>query len=403
MLPICWGPDVKSISVENLANSTTGRFLIIAGYADSLAIFRSDLISAVAARNWGVHAAAPAVGESTVVMELLGRVGGLGHNISAQRAGTNPLADLWLTWKLFVLMRRIKPEIVLGYTVKPVIYGTIAGWLARVPHRFAMVTGLGYAFTDSRRGWLLSLIQYLYRFALKRCECVFFQNPDDRDLFQELRIVPAHVRTAVVNGSGVDVSRFSPEPVPQGPTSFLMICRLLGDKGVREYVAAAERIRVRHPEVRFGLAGWIDENPDAIRQRELDEWIERGAIEYLGRLEDVRPAVRACTVYVLPSYREGTPRTILEAMAMGRAIITTDAPGCRETVIDGKNGYLVPPRSVDALVEAMEKCIDDRSLTESMGRVSREIAESKYDVHKVNAVMLREMGMVEQSSGNGWF
>lgn len=378
------------------------RCLIIAGFADSLVLFRGDLLTGMSAHGWRVHAAAPAVGKSNAVRELLERIDGVSHDIPAQRVGTNPFADLWLTWRLFLLMRRIKPEIVLGYTIKPVIYGTIAGWLARVPHRFALVTGLGYAFTGSRRSWLSILIQHLYRFALRRSKCVFFQNPDDRDLFQELGIVPVHVRTIVVNGSGVDVSQFSPEPVPQGPASFLMICRLLGDKGVREYVAAAERIRVSHPEIRFGLAGWIDENPDAIRQSELDEWIERGVIEYLGRLEDVRPAVGACTVYVLPSYyREGTPRTILEAMAIGRAIITTDAPGCRETVVDGKNGYLVPPRSVDALVVAMEKFIDDRSLAESMGQVSREIAESKYDVHKVNAVMLREMGMVEQSSGNG--
>lgn len=379
------------------------RCLIVAGFADSMVMFRGDLLTAISVHGWRVHAAAPAVDGSNSVRELLERIGGVSHDIPAQRAGTNPLADLWLIWKLFVLMRRVKPEVLLGYTIKPVIYGTIAGWLARVPHRFALVTGLGYAFADSRRGWLPALIQHLYRFALRRSECVFFQNPDDQELFRELGIVPAHVRTVVVNGSGVDVSRFSPEPVPQGQASFLMICRLLGDKGVREYVAAAERIRASHPEVRFVLAGWIDENPDAIKQQELDEWIERGVVEYLGRLTDVRPAVGACTVYVLPSYREGTPRTILEAMAMGRAIITTDAPGCRETVVDGRNGYLVPPRSVDALVVAMERFVDDRSLAESMGQVSREIAESKYDVHKVNAVMLREMGMIEQAATNEQF
>lgn len=375
------------------------RCLIIAGYADSLAVFRGDLLAAMATRGWQVHAAAPALHESRAACDLLERIGGVGHDIPAQRAGTNPLADLWLTWKLFVLMRRIKPQVVLGYTIKPVIYGTIAGWMARVPRRFALVTGLGYAFSGGRRGWLPGLIQRLYRFALKRSGGVFFQNPDDQALFQELGVVPSHVRSVVVNGSGVDLSRFSPVPVPQGPASFLLLCRLLGDKGVREYVVAAERIRANHPEVRFRIGGWIDENPDAITQAELDGWMARGLIDYLGRLEDVRPAVGACAVYVLPSYREGTPRTVLEAMAMGRAIITTDAPGCRETVVEGKNGFLVLPRSVNALVTTMEKFVADPTLAESMGQASREIAETKYDVHEVNAAMLREMGMMESNLG----
>jgi glycosyltransferase involved in cell wall biosynthesis len=235
----------------------------------------------------------------------------------------------------------------------------------------------------------------MYRFALRRSECVFFQNPDDRNLFLELGIVPEQACTVVVNGSGVDVSRFALMPVPRGPVCFLMICRLLGDKGVREYAAAAERVRVAHPEARFYLAGWIDENPDSIEQRELDEWVKRGVIEFLGKLDDVRPAIERCAVYVLPSYREGTPRTVLEAMSMGRAIITTDAPGCRETVVDGQNGFLIAPRSVDALVASMERFIEDPELAVRMGGVSRKIAESKYDVHKVNEVMMRGMGIAE--------
>ena len=139
--------------------------------------------------------------------------------------------------------------------------------------------------------------------------------------------------------------------------------------------------------------GWIDENPDAIRQMELESWVTSGVIDFLGKLEDVRPAIENCSVYVLPSYREGTPRTVLEAMAMGRPIITTDAPGCRETVIDGDNGFLIPVKSVDALVEAMERFILDSGLAVSMGKRSREIAVERYDVHKVNAFMLSEMGI----------
>ncbi|MFA7488539.1 MAG: glycosyltransferase, partial [Lysobacteraceae bacterium] len=185
---------------------------------------------------------------------------------------------------------------------------------------------------------------------------------------------------------------------PASP-GFLMIARLLGDKGVREYAEAARRIRVDHPQAIFRLVGWIDANPDTISQAELDAWVDAGVIEFLGKLPDVRAAIAEAAVYVLPSYyREGTPRTILEAMAMGRAVITTDAPGCRETVVEGENGFLVPPKSVDALVDAMRKFITDPSLAQRMGARSRQIAEDKYDVRKVNAVMLREMGIgqVEQ-------
>ncbi len=176
-------------------------------------------------------------------------------------------------------------------------------------------------------------------------------------------------------------------------TTFLLIARLLGDKGVREYVEAVRRIKARYPDVVFRLVGWIDENPNAIREQELNDWVSEGVVEYLGRLSDVRPAIADCTVYVLPSYREGTPRTVLEAMAMGRPIITTDAPGCRETVVDGENGFLVPVKAVDELVSAMEKFVLFPGLVEKMGRRSREIAEAKYDVNAVNAVMLREMGI----------
>ena len=197
----------------------------------------------------------------------------------------------------------------------------------------------------------------------------------------------------MVNGSGVDLDEFGPEPPPAAGNCFLIICRFLGNKGVREYAQAAHRVRLRHPNAVFCLAGWIDDNPDAIAESELDAWVQSGDIEYLGRLEDVKPALRECSVYVLPSYREGTPRTVLEAMAIGRPVITTDAPGCRETVTDGENGFLVPVKSVGALVEAMQRFIDNPDLAAEMGKRSREIAEEKYDVHKVNKVMLRDMGI----------
>lgn len=289
-------------------------------------------------------------------------------------------------------MIRIKPQAVLGYTVKPVIYGLLAAQLAGVPRRYALITGLGYSFQGEGKRWRTqALVQQLYTLALSKVNMIFFQNPDDAALFKQRGILRDDAPTCVVNGSGVDTTEFSMVDIPKGPPSFLLIARLLGDKGVREYVQAAAQIRINNPEVRFAIAGWIDENPDAIKQQELDAWIASGTVHYLGRLSDVKPAIAASSVYVLPSYREGTPRTVLEAMAMGRAIITTDAPGCRETVVDGINGMLVTVKSVKALVSAMQAFVDQPDLTVQMGRKSRELAVAKYDVRQVNAIMLSAM------------
>jgi len=181
-------------------------------------------------------------------------------------------------------------------------------------------------------------------------------------------------------------------PLPEN-TSFLLIARLLGDKGVREYANAARKVKLQYPQVSFKLVGWIDDNPDAIGQHELDEWVNSGTLEFLGKLADVRPAIASSNVYVLPSYREGTPRTVLEAMAMGRPVITTDVPGCRETVVDGDNGFLVSVQAVDELASAMVQFIEEPQLAARMGERSRLIAEEKYDVHKVNEIMLSGMGI----------
>ena len=370
------------------------KFLLIASLAESLINFRGPLIAALQARGLQVHVAAPDLPKGDPIREQLQARGVVVHSVPLRRTGTNPVADAQTLWALWRLMRRVRPELVLAYPVKPVIYGARAAWLAGVPQRFALITGLGYSFQQQGQGSALqAMVQQLYALALARVRCVFFQNPDDQALFLQRALVAPGARTCVVNGSGVDVAAFSVAPLPPEAPSFLLIARLLGDKGLREYVQAARRIRAVHPGVRCALVGWIDFNPDAISQAELDSWVNEGSVEFLGRLSDVRPAIADCSVYVLPSYREGTPRTVLEAMAMGRAIITTDAPGCRETVVDGDNGFLVSVKSVDALEQAMLKFIEAPTLAARMGTRSRQIAEEKYDVHKVNAVMLREMGI----------
>ncbi|MCA4780527.1 glycosyltransferase family 4 protein [Acinetobacter towneri] len=377
------------------------KFLMICSYLPSALNFRGKLLEAIANQGYEIHIMAPELSTFPDEYQQLQSLGYTVHDIPMQRTGTNPLADLKLLKHLYQSIRRIQPDYVLSYTIKPVIYGTLASWLAKVPHRFALITGLGYAFQNvesGKRSLFQKMVHGLYAQALKHSDKVFFQNPDDLKLFQDMHLLEAEKPTVVVNGSGVNVQDFDVLPLPQNDAgtvkvSFLLIARLLGDKGVREYAEAARIIKAKHPATEFHLVGWIDDNPSAISQAELDAWIADDRLKYWGKLSDVRPAIAESSVYVLPSYREGTPRTVLEAMAMGRAIITTDAPGCRETVSHGVNGYLVGVKSVDDLVQCMQYFIEDPKLIEYMGQRSREIAMNKYDVHQVNKHMLAEMGI----------
>lgn len=368
---------------------------MLAGYPDSLLNFRGPLLNALVVAGLDVHVAAPDLPASSEVRQRLEALGVQVHEVRLNRTGMNPLSDLGSLFNLWRLMRRLKPDFSLAYTIKPVIYGSVAAWLARVPARFALITGLGYAFQGEagQRSWLKRIVQNLYGFALAKVTKVFFQNPDDEALFYDLGILDSsNPKTVVVNGSGIDVDSFTVAHFPETP-QFLLIARLLGDKGVREYVQAAATVRKQYPNTVFGLVGWIDENPDAINGDELQNWVASGVVKFYGRLADVKPAIADSSVYVLPSYREGTPRTVLEAMAMGRAVITTDAPGCRETVVHGKNGFLVPVKSTAELAAAMIHFIENPELVVAMGKESRLLAEEKYDVRKVNDQMLREMGI----------
>ena len=372
-------------------------FLLIASFPESLLHFRGPLLDALLRKGLTVHVAAPDLAKESPLRLSLEAKGLVVHDIPLQRTGMNPMADAKTLLHLWSLMRRVRPEIVLSYTIKPVIYSSLAAALARVPRRFALITGLGYAFQGEidgpqKRRPLRALAQTLYKAALGRLHKVFFQNPDDQALFRSLGILQPDTPSVVVNGSGVNVSEYLQTSLPPLP-SFLLIARLLGDKGIREYAQAALIVRASHPETKFRLVGWIDSNPNAIQQQELDAWVADGTLEYLGRLSDVRPAISDSSVYVLPSYREGTPRTVLEAMAMGRAIVTTDAPGCRETVTNGDNGFLVPVKGVKELAAALLRFVEEPQLAEQMGKRSRQIAVEKYDVHQINAQMLKEMGL----------
>ncbi len=366
------------------------RILVVAGFAPSLVNFRLAVLQALRDDGWEVHACAPE--DDPAVAERLARLGIRLHRVALARAGLNPLADLSYMLRLAALMRRLAPQVVLSYTMKPNVYAGLACRLARVPRFVPLVTGLGYAFLGEGRGRRLlnAVVVAQLRLSLRRARLVFFQNDDDRALFAALRIVgPAH-RACVVPGSGVDIAHFAPAPLPAA-AGFLMIGRLLVDKGVREYAQAAAQVRRLRPDAVFELAGWLDDNPASITQAELDAWCAAGTLRFLGRLDDVRPALARCRVFVLPSYREGMPRTVLEAMAVGRAVIATDVPGCREAVRDGDNGLLVPARDPKALADAMIRLLDDPALAERMARRGREMAMETYDARRVGRTMVDEI------------
>lgn len=372
------------------------RILIIASLASSLRNFRGPLLEDLLARGHTVHAAAPELETDTETQAWLEARGVACHACPMARSGLSPVGDLRCMLALYRLMRRLRPDISLGYTIKPVIWGGLAAWMARVPQRVALITGLGYAFTGEahgKRALVRGIVRRLYALALRRATLVFFQNPDDHADFDRWAILPPALPARVVNGSGVDTAAFAPAPFPDTPMRFLLIARLLGDKGIREYVAAAAALRSKWPDAEFHLVGPLDPNPDGISETEVRGWQEAGHVLWLGAQGDVRPALADTHVYVLPSYREGTPRTVLEAMSMGRPVITTDAPGCRETVEDGVNGFLVPPRDPVALAAAMERFLVEPELIHRMGAASRQRATEKYDVHKVNAVMIGAMGL----------
>jgi glycosyltransferase involved in cell wall biosynthesis len=370
------------------------RIVVVSPVAGSLLQFRGSMLQKMVEAGHDVLAVAPEE-DANVRQELASR-GVRYTTVPLSRTGLNPIRDLRTTLALTRVFRAWHADVILVYAAKPVIYGLIAGRLARVPLRSAMITGVGSALGGGgslTRRSLSLLLRGLYKVALHGAHLVFFQNGDDEALFRTLGLVGDRQRIVRINGSGVDLDHYAPTPLPAPPLRFLLIGRLIADKGVREYVAAAEHVRRRRPEARFRLVGPLDVNPTAITQEEVDRWVEAGFVEYLGRTDDVRPALTDAHVYVLPSYREGMPRSVLEAMSMGRPVITTDAPGCRDTVVDGENGFLVPVGDEAALADRMLSLIDDPGSLPRMGARSRALAEERFDVREVDRVILEALGL----------
>lgn len=369
------------------------RIAIVGNYGPLVLNFRGKMIQAFRRAGNNVLVCAPALAGSDVE-DTLNYWGVETHAIGLERQGVNPFQDLRTVRALFRAFQSWEADTVFSYNAKPVVYGSVAGRLAGA-RCYAMMTGLGYPFTASTwRARLVRVIMVcLYRVAYQCCEAVIFQNPDDRDLMLKFGTLPSSTSTTIVGGSGVDTDHFQPVPLPERPV-FLCVARLLAEKGIREYVEAARQIGANHPEARFLLAGDFDSAvPKSVTEHELDTWREEGTIEYLGYLDDVREGIAEAAIYVLPSYREGTPRSVLEAMAMGRPIITTDVPGCRETVEPSDNGWLVAPCNVDELTDAMSWMIDHPERWEDMGNESRSLALKHFDVEIVNRSIMNLMGL----------
>jgi glycosyltransferase involved in cell wall biosynthesis len=270
--------------------------------------------------------------------------------VKIERSGLNPFADYRLLRDYRRIIREHVPVAFLGFTIKPNIYGSIAARSAGVP-AVANVSGLGTVFLKS--GLLMKFVIRLYRYALRRADVIFFQNPDDRELFVSKKIVRRD-QTRLLPGSGIDLDQYKPASLPDGPPKFLLIARLLGDKGVREFVEAARAVREALPGAGFQLLGPLDhQNRTSISPAELDGWVSEGIVEYLGSTDDVRPFIGRSSVVVLPSYREGLPRSLLEGAALARPLIATDVPGCRELVEDGVSGLLCAARDPGSLAAAM--------------------------------------------------
>lgn len=363
------------------------RILFTANAMWNLAHFRIGLIKAFLGAGHDVIALAPFDGHE-IALESLG-VGV--RDLPMQPNGQNPLHDAQLYMRMRREFKMINPACVLSFTIKNNIYGAIAARhldLRFIPN----VTGLGTVFLSGR--FKESLAEILYRFAFKNLQTVFFQNNDDAELFKARRLVKAG-QVRLLAGSGIDLHKFAAAPVHDGAMTFLMIARLIREKGILEYVEAAREIKSLDKTIKFQLMGPLaDKNPSSIAQSTLDEWTSAGDIEYLGAAPDVRPYIAAASCVVLPSYREGAPRALIEASAMARPSITTDVPGCRSVVEHNKTGLLVKVNDGASLRDAMLKFAQmNETEREAMGSNARKKAEREFDERQVIEAYKAAMGI----------
>lgn len=363
------------------------RLAIVTSQAFSLVNFRGSLIRTLAAEGAEVLAFAPDYCDE--IRTEIRAMGGTPVDFACQRASISPWRDAIDAIRLSYLLRKLKPDSTLCYFIKPAIFGTLAAWVARVPHRAVMIEGLGYVFVngrrpDLRRRALRCVVMLLYRASVKRAQNIVVLNRDDLNELCRWGGLQGD-KALLLPGIGVDIDYFRPALSLPERTTFILVARMLRSKGIEDFVASARIVKARFPSTRFILAGSTDANPDSIAPETLSGWNREGVVEWLGHVGDVRIPIAESSVFVLPSYyREGLPRSIQEAMAMGKPIITTDVPGCRDTVIEGGNGFIVPPQNPEALAAAMCRFLESPELIGKMGYASRRMAELHYDEREIN-------------------
>ena len=363
----------SSSAAAPLADTVTVCLVCNTGFA--IYTYRQGIIRTLIAKGVRVIVLAP----RDRTFALLEEMGCECIDLPVASKSTNPLDDLRTLAALYRHYRTIRPDVVFHYTIKANIYGSVAAWLARVPS-IAVTTGLGYVFIQNSRA--ASVAKALYRFAFRFPREVWFLNRDDHSAFLNERLLARPERAKLLHGEGVDIGHFGLTPLPQAQcVTFVLIGRLLWDKGVGEYIEAARMLRMRYPHARFQLLGPVGvDNPSAIAQADIDGWTREGVIEYLGEAHDVRPVIANADCVVLPSYREGVPRTLMEASAMGRPIVATDVPGCREVVQDGVTGLLCEVKNAQSLAAKLAQIVEmDASARREMGLRGREKVAAEFD------------------------
>lgn len=372
--------------------------VIIGTVASSFYGFRADLIRTLLKKGHQVYAF---TSEYTVEdLKKIEKLGATPITYTLNRGGLNPLADIVATYRLSKKIKEINPDLVFSYFSKPVIFGTLAAKLAKAPRIIGMLEGLGYTFTDqpeglSKKTQLIKRIQiFLYKIALPQLDQLVFLNPDDpKDLLEKYAIQVKKVE--VLGGIGLNLEHYKYSTNFTSDISFIFIARLLAEKGIHDYIEAAKIVKEKYPLVKFIVLGAIDKEAlGSLKEEELASLVKTNIIEYPGHVSNVSEWIENSSVFVLPSYyREGVPRSTQEAMAIGRAIITTDVPGCRETVVDGVNGFLVPKWDPEALAEKMIYFIEHPEQVRLMGAESYKIAVEKFDAEKVNQRLVNILGL----------
>ncbi len=378
------------------------KILVFSSLAYSLVNFRGALLCRMKDAGHDVVAVAP--DDDPAVSAWLRERNIEFRIVSMNRTGMKPLEDIHTLLGYVSLILKERPGLILAYTQKPIIYGGIAARLTGNTPFYALMSGLGYLFSPdgSKPGLKRSIFLRLYREGVRRAKKIFVFNRDDHEDMIAAGIVDRDQTVIQVPGSGVDTTHFVQQPMPAGPTHFLMVGRLMRDKGVYEFLEAARKVKQEFPDARFSILGRAEVfNPTGISKDDIPRLQSEYPVTFLEETTDVRPYLAQSSVFVLPSYyREGLPRTILEALATGRAVITTDMPGCRDPIEAGVNGLIIPPQNADALASAMQSFLENPGQAEEMGEKSRAIAEAVYDVAKVNDILTGHMGLQHMSNAN---